>query len=70
MYYVLSVLIIVAIGFDETAIAVREDAGSISVSVTLVQQIAITVTVDVTYRSDTAVERSGQYLAHSITVTT
>ena len=53
---------LVAIGFDETAITVSEDVGSISVSVTLVQQIAISVTVDVMVVSGTAMEGSGQYV--------
>ena len=49
------------LGFDEADRSVNEDAGTIQVAVTLVQEIAVPVTVDVAVVSGTAVEGDGQY---------
>ena len=49
------------VGFDEADRSVSESAGTIQVAVTLVQEVAVLVTVDVTVISGTAVEGEGQY---------
>ena len=44
------------VGFEDSAIEVSENAGIILIPVTLTQEIAVPVTVDVSYISGTAMQ--------------
>ena len=52
----------VTVGFEARTMTVAEDAGTIQVEVTLQQNVAVRVTVDITAVSETAVEQKGQYI--------
>ena len=52
----------VTVGFEAGTLTVSEDVGTIQVAVTLQQDVAIPVTVDIMAVNGTAVEQQGQYV--------
>ena len=50
------------VGFRARTVTVVEDVGTIQVEVTLQQDVAVNVTLDIMAISGTAVEQEGQYI--------
>ena len=50
------------VGFRVRTVTVAEDVGTIQVEVTLQQNVAVDVTVDIMAVSGTAVEQQGHYI--------